>query len=239
MTVIGKLFRRSSFVVRRTLALMLCGVLFVTACAAPGPAPTTPLNAETVVVPFTPNPQDVPLPTLLPTVVVPPTQPAITVLVTAIPTITPIPLTATVARVATQLPRATATPAESATPFPEDVPKVFVTALRVEPATPKASDGGTYFVTFQNASGENTSYNWAVEIWDTENSKRPFGLTAPQSSAMPMGVSTFTSTGWTVKGLGECHAYRARVVARDEDDNRSPFIQLDGSILWLDFTVCP
>jgi len=64
-------------------------------------------------------------------------------------------------------------------------------------------------------------------------------LTTPQNSPMPQGSVNLTSTGWTVKGLGECHGYRARVVARDEDDNRAAFIQPDGSILWLDFTVCP
>lgn len=116
---------------------------------------------------------------------------------------------------------------------------MFVTALRVEPATPKADQGGTFFVTFQNSSGKDDGYNWAVEIWDTENDKRPFGLTTPQNSPMPVGVSNYTSTGWTVKGLGECHAYRARVIARDDEDNRATFIQVDGSILWLDFSVCP
>ncbi len=238
MSASGKMLQRSSFVLYRCIALFSSALLLFTACAAPGPAPTAPLNDGTVVVPFTPNPQEVPLPTLLPTIVVPPTQPAITVLVTAIPTITPIPLTATVARAATQPPRPTPTSAETATPFPEDVPKVYVTALRVEPATPKASDGGTFFVTFQNASGENQGYNWAVEIWDAEDNKR-FGLTTPQNSTMVPGISNLTSTGWTVKGLGECHAYRARVIARDEDDNRSAFIQPDGNVLWLDFSVCP
>ena len=133
----------------------------------------------------------------------------------------------------------TTTPAETATPFPEGVPHVFVTALRVEPATPKASDGGTFFVTFDNQSGKDDGYNWAVEIWDSENTKRPFGLTAPQNSPMSQGVTNLSSTGWTVKGLGECHAYRARVVARDDEDNRMTFLQPDGSVLWLDLNVCP
>lgn len=116
---------------------------------------------------------------------------------------------------------------------------MYVTGLRVEPTTPKASQGGTFFVTFQNAGGEKQGYNWAIEIWDVDNAKHPFGLTTPQNSAMPPGVSNGASTGWNVKGLGECHAYRARVVSRDADDNRTTFIQPDGSILWLDFNVCP
>jgi hypothetical protein len=209
-------------------------------CAGPTPPPTAISNGPTVIVPFTPNPQDAPLPTLLPTVVVPPTSLPMTnppTAVPSVPTVTPIQVTVTVP--GPTRPPLTATPAESATPFPEGLPQVYVTALRVEPATPKADAGGTFFVTFANESGKDQGYNWAVEIWDAENTRRPFGLTTPQNSAMPVGVTNLTSTGWTVKGQGECRAYRARVVARDEDDNRTTFIQRDGSILWLDFTVCP
>ncbi len=214
-------------------------LMFTQGCTAPSPTPTAISGGATIVVPFTPNPQDVALPTLLPTVEIP-TQSSASpspVVITEIPSITPVAVTVT-RRPPTRAPQ-TPTPAESATPFPEGLPKVFVTALRVEPATPKAAVGGTFFVTFQNASGENQGYNWAVEIWEGENTRRPFGLTTPQNSPMPLGTSNYTSTGWTVKGLGECRAYRARVVSRDQDDNRATFLQPDGSILWLDFTVCP
>ena len=206
-------------------------------CSNAAPA-TAVTNAPNVVMPFTPNAPDLQFPTLLPTVTTAANQlmTPVVIVVTATPTSTPTGVTIT--RAPTK-PRVTATPAETATPFPEGVPKVFVTALRVEPATPKAAEGGTFFVTFQNLSGQADGYNWAVEIWDTENTKRPFGLTTPQDSPMPQGITNFASTGWTVKGLGECHAYRARVVARDDEDNRMTFIQPDGSILWLDFTVCP
>ena len=232
---------QASRVMRQTSILFCASALcFIAACVAPSPAPTTIPNAATIVVPFTPNPQEAPLPTLLPTVQVSTQAPAspIPVVVTAIPSVTPIPLTATRnAPAPTNAPPPTAE--ETATPFPEGLPHVFVTALRVEPATPKAEVGGTFFVTFQNASGKDDGYNWAVEIWEAENNRRPFGLTTPQNSPMPIGTSNYTSSGWTVKGLGECRAYRARVVARDDDDNRATFIQPDGSILWIDFTVCP
>lgn len=220
--------------------LTLCTLFVVAACSSSPTLPTTVPNGSTVVVPFSPSPQDVTLPTLLPTVVIPPTSLIPTnppVPVTVIPTITPIQVTATA--VVIPRPKPTATLAETVTPIPEGLPKVFVTTMHVEPATPKANVGGTFFVTFQNASGENQGYNWAVEIWDTDNLKRPYGLTTPQNSAMPVGVTNLTSIGWTVKGLGECHAYRARVVARDEDDNRETFIEPDGNIFWLDFSVCP
>lgn len=218
-------------------AFVMLGASFFLACNA-APAPNTPnIAAPTVLVAFTPSAPDLQFPTLLPTVTTAAQQPTpIVIVVTATPTDTPTPVAIT--RAPTK-PLATPTPAETATPIPEGVPKVFVTALRVEPATPKASEGGTFFVTFDNASGQDDGYNWAVEVWDAENDKRPFGLTTPQNSPMPQGVTNLTSTGWTVKGLGECHAYRARVVARDDEDNRMAFIQPDGSILWLDFTVCP
>lgn len=224
------------------LGVLACGALLAlgVACAAPtNTPPTANPDVPTVLVPFTPNSPDLQFPTLLPTVLVPtrqaPTPVVIIVTATPLPTST----AATITKRAPTQPRVTETRVETATPFPEGLPKVFVTALRVDPATPKAAEGGTFFVTFQNLGAKDDGYNWAVEIWDTENLKRPFGLTTPQNSPMPVGVSNLTSTGWTVKGLGECHAYRARVVSRDEEDNRAEFIQPDGSILWLDFNVCP
>lgn len=226
---------------RRGVVSLFCFAIFLSAaaCAPTAPPPTLISTAPTVLVPFTPDAPNLQFPTLLPTVTLgaPQTATPVVVIVTATPSPTP---TATLVPVrAPTKPRATATPAESATPLPEGIPQVFVTALRVEPLTPKANEGGTFFVTFQNLSGRDDGYDWAVEIWDVDNDKRPFGLTAPQNSPMPQGVTTLTSTGWTVKGLGECHGYRARVIARDDEDNRSTFIQPDGSILWLDFTVCP
>lgn len=232
--------RQNSFA-RCCIAALGCFALtsFVMACSSTPAPPATPItNAPTVLVPFTPNAPSLEFPTLLPTVTAAPAQlTPVVIVVTATPTTTP--TTATGAANAPTRPRATATLAETATPFPEGVPQVYVAGLRVEPATPKADQGGTFFVTFQNSSGRDGGYNWAVEIWDVDNTKRPFGLTTPQNSPMPQGVTNLTSTGWTVKGLGECHAYRARVVARDDEDNRMAFIQPDGSQLWLDFTVCP
>lgn len=215
---------------------------------APPPAPTS--DGSTVIVPFTPSTTGLPLPTLLPTVVLPPTQagptavipsvtPAASVTATAVPTSATVQAQGRVtSNAVTRAPAATATPAVTATPFPEGVPKVYVTALRVEPASPKADVPGTFLATFQNASGTDQSYKWCVEIWDVEDDKR-FGLTSCVNTAMPVGVTNAAVSGWSVKGLGECRAYRGRAVAQDEEGNRAPFLRPDGSILWLDFTVCP
>lgn len=235
------------------LALLVAGLWLAGCGGAPTPLPTVNPNAPTVLVPFTPESPDLALPTLLPTVVVPPThvpvpEPAtpVVIVVTATP-----PAPATIGKTNTAAPAATVPPqaatapansptaAESATPFPQNVPKVYVTALSVDPATPKADLPPTFAVTFQNASGVDQGYNWGIEIWDPENQKNSKGVTTWQNSAMPVGTTHLTSTGWTVKGQGACLPYRARVVARDEDDNRMPFIQPDGSILWIDFSVCP
>lgn len=231
---------------KRAVCLTIGVLLLATACASPTPTslPPTVGNTAPTGVAATSDPQTIPLPTLLPTVAIQGGQPTLapvpgqTVVPVTLPPSSPIPITATSAAAAPR-PSATAAPVGTATPFPEGLPKVYVTALRVEPATPKPDTGGTFFVTFNNASGEERGYNWAVEIWDADNDRRPFGLTTPQNSPMPIGVSNYTSTGWTVKGLGECHTYRARVVSRDDDDNRATFIQPDGSILWITFNVCP
>jgi hypothetical protein len=227
----------------RQLGVFALGTLAaLAACAAPTALPPTTISvAPTVLVPFTPSTPDLQLPTLLPTVVVPTTPAAPTPLVLVV-TATPA-ATASAGALTPTRPRPAATAAVTAavtkTPFPEGVPKVYVTALSVSPATPKASVPGTFAVTFQNVSGQDQGYNWCVEIWQADNVKKPFGLTTCQNSTMPVGVSHLTSTGWLVKGLGECTPYRARVVARDPDDNRSNFVQPDGTILWLDFGVCP
>lgn len=222
----------------RQIRILFClsALWIVAACTAPPSTPTPTSNAATIVVPFTPNPQDVPLPTLLPTVALQASPIPITVAPNTILTVTPIPITAT--RSAPTRPPNTPTPAETATPFPEGIPKVYVTALRVEPEIPKANEGGTFFVTFQNASGEPQAYRWAVEIW-REDERRPFGLTAIQAAPMPIGVTTLTASGWAPRGQGECIFYRAKAVALDEEDNRADFIQIDGTLLWLGFNVCP
>ncbi len=212
----------------------------VAACNSAAPTPTANPDVPTVVVPFTPNPNEVPLPTLLPTVVVPVSPIPVTVTptpITTIPTATPIGATATLSA-ATGAP-ATETPAPTFAPLPplpEGTPKVFVTAIRVDPAQPNADVPGMFFVTFQNASGQDQGYSWKIEIW--RDDKR-FGETTPESSTMPLGVSTLTTTGWAPRGQGECVPYRAKVVAIDEDDNRADFVQPNGEPLWFDFTICP
>lgn len=247
-----------------SLVWLLLGLSITTACTASTPPPPTLPSAPTIIVPSTANPQEIPLPTLLPTVAIPDTAIPVTagavtavpvspipvspIPVTAapgelqtIPTVTPIPVTATRAAVVpTRSPftNTPAAPAVTATPLPEGTPRVFVTALRVEPATPKADVAGTFFATFRNVSAENQGFRWAVEIWDAEDNKR-FGLTTPENSTMVPGDSTHATTGWLVKGLGECRAYRGRVVSIDEEDNRTTFLKPDGGELWLDFSVCP
>lgn len=228
----------------RGALVLVTSLSLLAACNSSSPiTPTTVSNAPTIVVPFTPNAQELPLPTLLPTVEIAVSPIPITVapVITEIPsvtpiTITPVAVTPTAAQ-PTQLP-ATDTPGITATPFPEGMPKVLVSAIRVDPPTPKADTPGNFFVTFQNGSGERLGYRWAVEIW-REDERKPFGLTTPQNSPMPPGEAVLVSTGWAPRGQGECVFFRAKPVALDDDDNRSDFVKADGMPLWLDFNVCP
>lgn len=231
--------RRHPSLLSRGAFLLVTSLSLLAACATPGPTtPTTVSNAPTIIVPFTPNPQEIPLPTLLPTVEIVASPIPITVapVTTEIPSVTPIAVTATVAQ--PTRPRATNTPDVTATPFPEGMPKVFVSAIRVDPPTPKADIPGNFTVTFQNASGEDLRYRWAVEIW-REDERKPFGLTTPHNSPMLPGETVLVSTGWAPRGQGECVFFRAKPVVLDEDDNRSDFIQSNGMPLWLEFNVCP
>lgn len=251
---------------RTILVSIFVAFFFLTACTASTPPPPTLPSAPTIIVPSTANPQEIPLPTLLPTVAIPDTAIPVTagavtavpvspipvspIPVTAapgelqtIPTVTPIPVTATRAAVVpTRSPftNTPAAPAVTATPLPEGTPRVFVTALRVEPATPKADVPGIFFATFRNVGAENQGFRWMVEIYEADSDKKQStGETAKENSTMTPGDSSHTSTGWAPKGLGECRAYRAHAVSVDEEDNRTTFLKPDGGELWLDFSVCP
>ncbi len=229
------------------LVPILFAALFIVGCGgAPAPPPTANPNVPTVILPFTPISQTVELPTLLPTVIIPTvvaTTPApIVVVVTATPTSTSTPTTTSaVTRAPTRIATTPtpAAPAQIGTPIPNNLPQVLVTALTVNPTTPKPDNGGVYTVTFQNQSGEEQTYEWCVEIWNPDNVKNSFGHTDCKTSNFPVGTTTLTSTGWEAKGLGACTPFRARAVITDGHDNRTAFIKPDGTILWLDYSVCP
>lgn len=231
--------KRNPAISTRGALLLLASFSLLAACSSPNtPTPTVVSSAPTIIVPFTPNPQDIPLPTLLPTVeiIASPIPITVTPAASEIPSVTSVAATATLAP-PTRAP-ATATPAITATPLPEGMPKVLVSAIRVEPPTPNPNTPGVFIVTFQNVSGEKLGYRWAVEIW-REDERKPFGLTAPENSSMPPGETILTATGWAPRGQGECVFFRAKPVALDEDDSRTDFVQANGMPLWLEFSVCP
>lgn len=222
-------------------ALVLVASFSLLAACNSSPTSTPTAIAPTVVMPASPNPQEIPLPTLLPTVeiITSPIPVTVTPLVTEIPSVTPMTTTPVVAATtAPTRPPATEPPALTATPLPEGMPKVLVSAIRVDPPTPNPNTPGNFFVTFQNLTNENQGYRWIVEIRTADDDKR-FGETAPQNSTMPPGETTLISTGWAPRGMGECRSFRGKPVVLDEDDNRSDFVQANGMPLWLDFSVCP
>lgn len=256
--------RRSRF--RFALVLAVGALGMTAACSAPPPTqlPTTPNAAPTVFVPFTPNSGTLELPTLLPTVtnaplptitnVPPPTSPAAPTAApsgspAASPAGSPVPVTVTAGaniptvtrapdRILTRVPTTPAATA-SVTPLPAGVPPVVISALRFEPTTPKANEGPTFFATFLNRSAENQGFDVCIEIWAADNTRRPFGLSACQDTPMPPGTTPVILGGWAPRGQGECRPYRARAIARDEDDNRTPFVEANGQEVWVDFNVCP
>jgi hypothetical protein len=198
------------------------------------------------------------LPTLLPTVTnaplptitnaPPPTSPAApTTAALASPSLVPVTVTAeanipTVTRASTRVvTRVPPTPAatETVMPLPAGEPPVVISALRFEPTTPKANEGPTFFATFLNRSAENQGYDVCIEIWRAEDVKQSFGLTACQDTPMPPGTTQVILGGWAPRGQGDCQPYRARAIARDEDDNRTPFVEANGQVVWVDFNVCP
>jgi hypothetical protein len=231
--------RRNPSILSRGAFVLVTSLILLAACGTPGPTtPTTVSNAPTIVVPVTPSPQEIPLPTLLPTVqiAVSPIPVTVAPVTTEIPSVTPIAVTATVVQPTRRV--ATATPKVPATPFPEGMPKVLVSAIRVDPPLPKADTPGNFIVTFQNRSGENLGYRWVIEIW-REDEEHSFGITDPQNSTMPPGETVLISSGWAPRGQGDCVFFRAKPIALDEDDNRTDFVQANGTPLWLDFNVCP
>lgn len=242
--------------------IVLSPLLLTAACSgpAPTPVPLTAVAAPTVLVPFTPESGTPELPTLLPTVTSaplptitnapPPTSPALpttAALASPAPTLVPVTVTSsgnipTVTRAPTRIiTRAPATATMTVTPsaLPAGQPSVVISALRVEPTTPKADTGPTFFATFQNRSSDNQGFDVCVEIWDPEKTKNSTGLTACKQTTMPPGSTEMQIGGWAPKGQGECKPFRARAIARDEEDNRTPFVQVNGQDLWVDFTVCP
>ena len=140
---------------------------------------------------------------------------------------------------ATQLPptRVPATAAPLASSTPELPPGIFAIKLRVDPPEPRSGNQITFYTTFVNTQGE-AQYNYCVEIFRGRDVSKSVGISTCSPITIPRGTNEFPSTGWNVRE-GSCTQYLARAISEDAAKARSAFLQPDGGIAYLNFTVCP
>lgn len=115
---------------------------------------------------------------------------------------------------------------------------VYITRLRMDPATPRNKELVNFFATFINTTGKDSNATWCVEVY-RPGEKKSFGITRCDLKTIPPGTSEQVTTGWEIAGIRQCIPVRARAVLRDELDVRTPYVQPNGSALWLDFSACP
>ncbi len=129
-------------------------------------------------------------------------------------------------------------PAAKPTDAPNNpFPGINVVKLRVDPAQPRKNDPINFYITFSNTSGQMHTYEICVEAFRVGD-KKSFGSTSCPSLAIQPGTSEVMTGSWVVTGIRECISTRAHAVVKD-GGIRTPFVQADGSDLWLDFLVCP
>jgi hypothetical protein len=131
---------------------------------------------------------------------------------------------------------ATLTPASS--PTTVIPPGVYVTDLRVDPPSPRSGDQITFYPTFLNTKDLVQEYNICVEIFRGQDVSKSVGISTCTAEKIGPGTSEFPSTGWNVRE-GACTQYLARAISEDQAKARTPFLQPDGNIHYLNFTVCP
>ena len=169
-------------------------------------------------------------PTITPTLTnLPPTE-------TAVPT-TVVPPTNT--NVPRTRPRPTATTLPTATQPPTIAvpPGIYVTSLRVDPSEPRSGDQIIFHATFLNTVGPQ-EFSYCVELFRGLDVSKSVGISTCRPVRVELGTSELFSTGWNVRE-GACTQYLARAISQDSAKARTPILQPDGNISYLNFTVCP
>lgn len=241
------------FVPRTLFAIALFGILLlVVACG--GDTPTS-----------TPVPPTANVPTALPPA---PTAPPLTAAPTAVlPTATPPPPTATAVVPPTQVatteppPAATNTTAAAAGAASTNPTRkatlsapaaaaanvdrgalngLYVSNLRFEPGYPRTNDQMTFYATIINQTGKDQHYPVCVEIY-RPGAAKPFGTSSCDTSTIVPNSSEVLAGYWTGTGIKECIPVQARPILREqgEGETRLPFTRLNGTELWIDFSICP
>jgi hypothetical protein len=162
-----------------------------------------------------------------------------------VPSATPVAATAPVAQPTvpptnTRVPptRVPVTPTLAASATAVIPPGVYVTNLRVDPASPRSGDQITFYPTFLNTKDQVQEYTICVEIFRGQDVSKSVGISTCTTEKIGPGTSEFPSTGWNVRE-GACTQYLARAISEDQAKARTPFLQPDGNIHYLNFTVCP
>lgn len=155
------------------------------------------------------------------------------------PTATSVPPSPTVAPTNTSIlpTRVRATPTTAATPTESVAPGVYVTDLRIDPTNPRSGDQMTFYATFLNTLGVQEN-NFCVEIFKGEDVSKSVGISTCGPIRLETGTTELSSTGWNVRE-GACTQYLARAISEDAAKARTPYLQPDGEIKYLNFTVCP
>jgi hypothetical protein len=133
--------------------------------------------------------------------------------------------------------RVPSTPTPNVSPTPNLPPGVYVTNVRVDPPEPRSGDEITFYTTLLNTR-EEQQYNYCVEIFRGQDVSKSVGISTCRPVSVAPGTNEFSSTGWNVRE-GSCTQYLARAISEDLAKARTPFLQPDGSIYYLNFTVCP
>lgn len=133
--------------------------------------------------------------------------------------------------------RPSTTPTTASTATPNVPPGVYVLDMRLEPQDPHSADQITFFTTFLNTLGQQ-QFNYCVEIFKPDNVGRSVGISTCAPVTLEKGTTEIPSTGWNVRE-GQCVPYLGVAISEDAAKARKAFMQTDGNIRYLNFTVCP
>lgn len=149
--------------------------------------------------------------------------------------------TPTGASVPTSVAIPTATLLVSTLPSPTETagrarPGVYVTALRTDPPQLKRAQPITFIATLLNTTGGPVNDRLLALLFRLDET-RNFGETTRKTVMVPNGVSIFSLVYTGVTGINNCENYRAKLVY--DDEGLFDIYKTDGSVLWLNFAVCP
>ncbi len=115
---------------------------------------------------------------------------------------------------------------------------VFITRLRLDPATPRNKELVAFYATFSNTTGQNVQAAWCAEVF-RPGAKQAMGGTSCKPQIIPRGVSEQSVRGWQIVGVRSCMPLLARIVFIADNGVRVPYALPNGGAYWLNFNACP